>query len=1340
MHLPPLPTVIHRSSRPMRRLLRWVLVLASTVLVLLALLFSGLRLALPYMNDHRAELAAWLSQAWGAPVSFAQIDVQLAAYRPQLVLSEVQLGQDGPRLKTLGVSLALWRSLMNARPMIGTLSLDHLSLDVKQSATGQWQVVGAPQKTGESDFSLADLRSHLPDLGSLTIHQARIRLTDASGKNQHSLELNAQARLGAHGWALSGALSVPDFGRTPVEVRAQGRLDEPLETTVFISTNDWRLPVVQKSLRDFGGDSLRASLGGCATQVEGVDCAEGMPLIDHGKLSGAVWLSFIGTRMTQAQTNFSITGLSVSRMARIAGVSSVAELQSSASLDAIQGRLRWGEMADGWRLDVDQLAVQISPNNRLPVQQVHLIHQAGNTWFSADYADLKQLSVWLSTAPLPANYLKLLGDNALSGQAEQVRLHFTGDVLTSGYLQLKHFGNVPGRRDWPVIGGADGQGGLSLALFKQPDGWIAEAHQPELVLALPGQWQEPLAIQSLDGTVYWRDAPSHEAGDSLESRQDGAVFFSPKLSLRSADLHFDGQFRYAPATAWQAQNLDVIGQFGDIPVARIPAYLPRGIMGKDAVQWLDQTLPGKQQTGRVTTGNIAFHGDPSRFPFLHGGGWLSVNFAFDHLRLPFQPGWPVLNDAQGQIAFVNQQFHAALSGGTLEGVPVAGGRVSLFDLNHPELNLAVRTHAPLPNLLRFLGATPLIAPSALKPIKTGGTAALSVDGAIGLDARIPTTVSGRLELQDNTVSIPDAGLNFSALNGALQFTNNRITGSGLTGRFEGAPMQWSVMTSGNGSQQTTQIRLEAPIDPLFMLRRNPATPAAWLAKVTGKTPVSATVSLPHQGKQIELAAQTDLTGVVSGLPAPLNKTAAQAWPVKMKMSFDAGTLQQLDLISADSAGWQIHLLHAANPRPSGSAGNTTASRPASGLELAVNTPTFDWDAWQPLLADAPASSAGSQSADTPLNIHVQTPKFIAAGVDFGAQDIAVQHRNAAYQLEFSGDALAGSLAYRPASAGNPAQLEGQFARLFLPESPTASPDGHSSQPLTDHPPPVRAWNVSQLPAGNIAIQDFRRGAHRWGSLAFKMQPDNSGWAINQLQWQPNADTRFTGRARVNGQGVAQQTVLTLTATGQHFGQTIKQLLGSSPITGGAIDALQLELNWPGSPDSFAMEELNGAGQIRLKSGQVSDVDPGAGRLAGLLSLSALTKRLRLDFSDVLDKGLQFDELNADWVLQHGLLQVVPFELKNASLRMNASGHTNLVDDSLDYRVKVYADVGMLLPIIGTVAGGPLVGGAVLAVQQALKSIDKNPSPTLTYHITGTLNQPIVKSVSPSISEEPAATP
>ncbi|MBN2856398.1 MAG: hypothetical protein JXK51_09155, partial [Halothiobacillaceae bacterium] len=176
------------------------------------------------------------------------------------------------------------------------------------------------------------------------------------------------------------------------------------------------------------------------------------------------------------------------------------------------------------------------------------------------------------------------------------------------------------------------------------------------------------------------------------------------------------------------------------------------------------------------------------------------------------------------------------------------------------------------------------------------------------------------------------------------------------------------------------------------------------------------------------------------------------------------------------------------------------------------------------------------------------------------------------------------------------------------------------------------------------------------------------------------------------------------------------------------------LQWPGAPSAFALARLNGSGQFELTQGQLNDVDPGVGRLAGLLSLGALTRRLRMDFSDVVDQGLQFDSLSAQWQIKHGELSVAPLILKNAALSATAKGATNLRTQSLNYTVHIYADMGMLLPIIGTVAGGPLVGGAVLALQQAFSALNTNPAPTVTYHIGGSIAHPIVKTIDSSAEE------
>ena len=67
-----------------------------------------------------------------------------------------------------------------------------------------------------------------------------------------------------------------------------------------------------------------------------------------------------------------------------------------------------------------------------------------------------------------------------------------------------------------------------------------------------------------------------------------------------------------------------------------------------------------------------------------------------------------------------------------------------------------------------------------------------------------------------------------------------------------------------------------------------------------------------------------------------------------------------------------------------------------------------------------------------------------------------------------------------------------------------------------------------------------------------------------------------------------------------------ELIGSQPAIGAPRDDL--------------LESLDGEVQVRIGSGQLAEVKPGAGRVFGLMSIAALPRRLALDFRDVFGKG------------------------------------------------------------------------------------------------------------------------
>jgi uncharacterized protein YhdP len=443
-----------------------------------------------------------------------------------------------------------------------------------------------------------------------------------------------------------------------------------------------------------------------------------------------------------------------------------------------------------------------------------------------------------------------------------------------------------------------------------------------------------------------------------------------------------------------------------------------------------------------------------------------------------------------------------------------------------------------------------------------------------------------------------------------------------------------------------------------------------------------------------------------------------------------------------AAAWQVKLgfsptgdLAQGQVRNDGS--EAVAAAPSvDRLDLSLTTPIFDWDQWQPILMGEPAAVKGDANT-APFRVRLKTDQLRVAGFTFPATTLDLTYLNHNYSLSAKGAALDGTARYQePDKTHLAGQLILKFNRLYLQNTGDA-PATTKANNKTDTPPPITSWDLARIPDATIDITDLKHHTHDLGQLSFDLtQVPSTAQRLPQLQisaldWQPTASIQISGQAQVAGEGGAQQSSINLSAKGSAVGSMLKRAIGSSPIEGGTIKTADFSLQWPGAPSSFALERLNGSGQFELTQGQLNDVDPGAGRLAGLLSLGALTRRLRMDFSDVVDQGLQFDSLTAQWQLKQGELSVSPLTLKNASLSAVAKGATNLRTQSLNYTVHIYADLGMLLPIIGTVAGGPIVGGAVLALQQAFSALNKNPSPTLTYHIGGNIAHPIVKTIDSS---------
>ena len=173
--------------------------------------------------------------------------------------------------------------------------------------------------------------------------------------------------------------------------------------------------------------------------------------------------------------------------------------------------------------------------------------------------------------------------------------------------------------------------------------------------------------------------------------------------------------------------------------------------------------------------------------------------------------------------------------------------------------------------------------------------------------------------------------------------------------------------------------------------------------------------------------------------------------------------------------------------------------------------------------------------------------------------------------------------------------------------------------------------------------------------------------------------------------------------------------------------VEFDIDWSGGPSDDFRESLNGDVLVRIGIGQLSEVEPGAGRMFGLMSVVALPRRLSLDFRDVFDKGFGFDQIRGRFRLENGQTFTCNLALEGPAAQIGVVGRAGLVDRDYDQTAVVSANFGNALPVVGAVLGGPTVAAVVLIFSQIFKK-PLSEVGQVYYNISGSWDEPTIESV------------
>jgi len=299
--------------------------------------------------------------------------------------------------------------------------------------------------------------------------------------------------------------------------------------------------------------------------------------------------------------------------------------------------------------------------------------------------------------------------------------------------------------------------------------------------------------------------------------------------------------------------------------------------------------------------------------------------------------------------------------------------------------------------------------------------------------------------------------------------------------------------------------------------------------------------------------------------------------------------------------------------------------------------------------------------------------------------------------------------------------------VILPELASAADDQTESKQevaAVKDADPFEAINPASIPAMDVKISKLRMGNREVGYWRGQFQPIDQGvlLSINESNAMNVSTQGKVWWTKVNDRHV---TFADVALTTGDIKETYKQL-GYEPTLESKSARLDMFVYWDGSPAAFNKLEAQGLVSMAVEDGNFLNVSESANtlRVFGLFNLSSLSRRLKLDFSDVYTTGLAFDELSGSISINNGVVDIDdPIEILGPSANILLMGQTDMNDETLDMDMRLSVPVSGTLPLAAVVAGiNPLIGGIMLIGQGVWGGV-VDQFTGVDYRIAGTWDEP-----------------
>ena len=1258
------------------RRLRFILTgLVAGAVIVFALLMALGQLVLPLAAHYPERIAAMLGDRLHRPVTFASLEGHWQGSGPLFVLRDLTVAptEGGSPLHLPQAELKLdFGSLLVPSRHLLNLRARGMKLELVRAADGRWTVTGfgTGNETQPASFGNLSVDLWLSDL--------RVDITDGHSGQTYQLAAD-QLRLTKQGRHIrfGGLVRRQDV---PGQLHVAGRFTE--------DGSSGKVYVI-------GSDIDLASL------TAGTDM-DGYSLVS-GKGEFESWLDWRKGRVVRSVSRIDLDGLAVKgseRTVAVSGLHGLVDFERNG--DTVN--VHWlgndgGELA---------LAVQSSGQDS---------HGA----LTASRLDIAPLAPWASLAPeVGAATSAWLGGGHPHGTLTDVEARWSDSAgLESAravfhQLGISAVGTMPGidRLDGEIRG--DGEA-ISLSLPAQA-----------ATLDFAGTFRRPFVLSLLAGDIVaWHDDGAWHIGtDAFDFRGEG----------------FGGQARgeFALPDDHSGPFLELYANLerGTVPAAKL--FWPLHSMSEGTMHWLDRGLV----SGSLDSGAAVIRGNLRDWPFRNNEGRFEGRGVISDLVLDYGEGWPRAEGVAAVASFVDNGMLVEASAGQTLGTRVEKAVATIPDFHGAVLGLEATGSGTGGSFMDFVKQSPVGRgqKDTLDKLKLGGTGTFGIKLNLPLTDAHDFTLDGQATLKDADLLAEAWNIRLDKLTGPLVFDGKGLKGGPLATIFHGQPATLNLAIAGaTGDPKdvfTANLDGRFAFDELLQGHDN----LRWIADVAnGRGLFSIGLDIAHgDGDALaqNLRITSDLRGIELTLPVPLKKAAEASLPLDVQLGLPLDG-SRLDIALGNLMRARLRL--AAPDRPLGGVielgGTMPSDLPAKGLRILGETPKLDVSGWVQYVV-------GSASTDTGPGLDGIDIRADEAGI-FGQHftGVRLQATPGADQLALhvDSDDIAGELSVpnddlrrrgitarmarlhwpaddddatkaRAAAAAAPAQTAAATAAASARGDATTLPAGDSG-----------GVAPSSLPPLHLQVTDMRLGKAKLGEARLETWPTAQGMHIDQLR-ATSKSVQITASGDWNGDAKISKSHLQMDFASEDVGRML-DALGFGGVFGGGSTQARLNATWPGGPSALALANIDGDLRIDINKGRILEVQPGVGRLFGLISVVDLPRRLSLDFGDVLGKGFAFDSITGNFRFAGGNAHTDNLVIRGPAAEITITGRTGLRARDYDQLVLVVPHVGNSLPVVGAIAAGPIGIAAGLAAQ-GLLGRGLNEAARKRYKVSGSWDKPV----------------